>query len=363
MPKESNTVIKASDFVSVLFKERLAEYLVYHTFEHSKMVADTAQKIGKGMKLGEEGIEVVALAGWLHDTGYTEVYRGHEEISVRIATEFLRKENYPEEKIKLVTGCIRVTKIPQHPKNLLEEIVADADLSGLGRKTFFAQSELLRIEWEKALSIMQSDEEWAQQNLDLLTGHRYFTSYAQEKYSEQQAENIRINYKTIRKLTKEWEEIPEEQSTADNSELNDDDWNSLFKTGSEDISKPIPDLHGYQNSANHKKAQIMIIANAFILALSIFSMGLLMNGGISFMIVSIPFFLLIAISVLTVIFSILSVRPIIHTSILALEDIKKSPDSILHLKRSKYLHYSYSLFLYGIPLCIVLFIILFFLAR
>ena len=242
MPKESDIVSKASEFVSVLFKERLAEYLVYHTFEHSKMVADTAQKIGKGMKLGEEGIEVVTLAGWLHDAGYTETYRGHEEISVRVAREFLRKENYPEEKIKLVTGCIRATKIPQQPKNFLEEIVADADLSGLGRKSFFKQGELLHIEWEKALSIMQSNDEWAQQNHALLIGHRYFTSYAQEKFGQQQAENIRINYKTIRKLAKERDEIPKDQSNADNSELNDDGWNSLFKTDSEDISKPTPDL-------------------------------------------------------------------------------------------------------------------------
>lgn len=364
MPKESDIVSKAAEFVSVLFKERLAEYLVYHTFEHSKMVADTAQKIGKGMQLGEEGIEVVMLAGWLHDTGYTEIYRGHEEISVRIATEFLSKEHYPEVKIKLVTGCIRATKIPQQPKNLLEEIVADADLSGLGRKSFFEQSELLHIEWEKALGIVQNDEEWARQNLDLLTGHRYFTNYAQKKYGRQQAENIRINYKAIRKFAKEEQEILKEQSNIDNSELNEDDWNSLFKSNIKEISKPIPDLDGHQHFANDKKAQIMIIANAFILALSILSMGLLMNGGISFTIVAIPFFLLIAVSLLTVIFSLLSVRPSIHSSVLAHhEHIEKSPDLILHLKRLKYLHYSYSLFLYAIPLCIVLLIILFFLAR
>jgi predicted metal-dependent HD superfamily phosphohydrolase len=169
------------------------------------------------MKLGEEGIEVVMLAAWFHDTGYTEKYRGHEEISVRIATEFLRGQQYPEEKIRLLTGCIRATKIPQQPHNLLEEIVADADLSGLGRKSFFAKSELLHHEWEKAFETRYSDEEWARQNLDLLREHRYFTPYASGKYNDTQAENIRRLSKKIRKLNLSAQELAIAR-TGDNDE-------------------------------------------------------------------------------------------------------------------------------------------------
>src|SRR5437879_3195121 len=125
MPEQTDIITKASDFVFDLFKARLPEHLVYHTYGHTQMVAETARKIGKGMRLGEEGIEVVMLAGWFHDTGYTELYRGHEEISIRIARYFLERNNYPEEKIELIAGCIAATRIPQQPQNLLEEIVAD----------------------------------------------------------------------------------------------------------------------------------------------------------------------------------------------------------------------------------------------
>src|SRR5438105_2788564 len=91
-------ISKASAFIRNLFQERLPEYLVYHTFGHTKMVARTAGKIARAMGLGEEGIELVILAGLFHDTGYTEKYKGHEEVSIRIATDFLTAEEYSLEK-------------------------------------------------------------------------------------------------------------------------------------------------------------------------------------------------------------------------------------------------------------------------
>ncbi len=199
MKEKAEIITRVSEFVFALFKEHLSDSLVYHTYQHTELVADTARKIAEGMKLGKEGIEVVTLAGWFHDTGYTEIHRGHEEVSIRIAKQFLKKDNYPEEKIELIAGCIRATKIPQQPKNLLEEILADADLSGLGRKSFFEQSRLLRIELERAIGVTYTEEQWTQQNLDLLTSHKYFTSFAQDAFDNQQSENIRILSKELLK--------------------------------------------------------------------------------------------------------------------------------------------------------------------
>jgi len=352
MPKDSDIISKASEFVSALFQVRLAEYLVYHTFEHSAMVARTASKIGKKMKLGEEGLEIVTLAGWLHDTGYTEIYRGHEEVSIRIATEFLREEQYPEEKIKLVAGCIRATKIPQQPQNILEEIVADADLSGLGKKSFFRKGELLHAEWKEALGITHTDEEWAQQNLELLTGHRFFTSYAREKYDEQQGENIRATYKILRKLAEKKEELLEHESEDEDLNVNTD-WDSIFNSQNEIDPLPLPAYDSLQTSPrNDKKAQMMIMGNIVILVAGILSLFILIDKGLPRIVIMAPIMLLIVISMLTVIFSILSVRPVIP-------DSKRTSDSPLLMQRSKYLQFSYNLFLYGIPVCVVLFIILF----
>jgi putative nucleotidyltransferase with HDIG domain len=346
MPKESDIVIKASEFVSALFKERLAEYLVYHKYEHSEMVSKVALKIAKHMKLGEDGIEIVMIAGWLHDIGYTEIYRGHEEVSIRIATEFLRKENYPQEKIQLVVGCIRATKIPQKPKNILEEILADADLSGLGRKSFFDDTELLHYEWEKALGKKYSGRQWMQQNLELLSGHKYFTRFARRKYSDQQNDNIRAVRKILSKLAAQDENIFETQHTSDDFEW-ENTWGSSLGADTEKNSQEIYNTVPETNSGNDTKAQIMVLASTVMIIVILFSLMVIISKGV-FGILEIPFILLFFISILSIIFAILSARPRIADSKITKIDI-----------RSRYLQFSYNFFLYGIPLSIVLFIILF----
>ncbi len=195
MGTKQHIIAETEAFVFELFKHKLPDNLVYHTFSHSQSVAATAKKLAKQMQLSDESIEIVTVAAWLHDVGYTEIYKGHEEVSVSIAADFLHTRSYPEDRIEMVLGCILATKIPQTPNNILEEIVADADLSGLGKKSFFEQNELIRIEWERSQDRFYSDGQWLVLNLDLLTRHRFFTRAAQELFEEQQSINLRKQYK------------------------------------------------------------------------------------------------------------------------------------------------------------------------
>ncbi|MFI5263889.1 MAG: Pycsar system effector family protein [Candidatus Kapaibacterium sp.] len=275
MEQQTDIITKASQFVFDLFEEHLSNDLVYHTYDHTKSVADTAEKIGKGMKLGEEGIEIVVLAGWLHDTGYTELYTGHEEISIRIATEFLEKENYPEDKIALVADCIRATKIPQQPKNLLEEIVADADLAGLGRKSFFKQSDLLHLEWEKALGQRHTEAEWIKQNIDLLARHTFFTSFARQTYRLRQDENLELLHKKLRKLNS-----PQHSDSASyNNQGQPGDREHPVDSNSQMIFKLVSNTLMMENLSADHKALMMILANCVILTISLTGVLATRMGG------------------------------------------------------------------------------------
>jgi predicted metal-dependent HD superfamily phosphohydrolase len=336
MPGQIRIVEKASEFVAALFRERLPVHLVYHTYKHSEMVARMAEKIGEGMELGEEGIEVVTLAGWLHDTGYTELYKGHEEISVRIAIEFLTREQYPLEKIDLVVGCIRATKIPQQPKNLLEEIVADADLSGFGKKSFFEKAELLRQEWKHALARDCTDEEWAQQNLELLTGHKYFTSFAREAFGQQQSENIRIIYQDLHKFAEIERALP-----VPESEVSLPNGNNFLPPHEESEDSP-SERKNLPYDDPDKKAHTLIIVNSLILIVvfSIIFRRISEFPDIRFMI---PVFALLAASTISIVFAVLTARPGSEESIYSNYEIKFE-------KKLRYLNLGYTIFMYG--LCI-----------
>lgn len=260
MAEQSRITQRASEYIFELFKEKLPEHLVYHNFAHTESVVASARKLAKGMKLGEDAIEIVTVAGWFHDAGFIEAYHGHEDVSKRIAEEFLRNEGIEEEKIGYILGCIEATRMPQSPKNLLEEILCDADMSALGKKTSFERSQLLRIEWEKALSKTMTDEEWLRGDLNFLTSHKYFTRYAQEIYDERKLGNIRERDRQLRKLINANEEALSKISTsmAEDVPLNTGNNDMLTTTNSDQII-----FLGQVDS----KAGMMLLVNSLVIAL------------------------------------------------------------------------------------------------
>jgi len=352
MPKQPDIVAKSVAFVETLFQERLPEFLVYHTVGHSKRVANTAQKIAKKMHLGEEGIEVVTLAGWFHDAGYTELYRGHEEVSVRIAKEFLEIEGYPEEKIKLIAGCIRATKIPQQPQNLLEEIVADADLAGLGRKSFFHDSELLHFEWEEEFHKTYSEQEWTENNINLLSGHTFFTRYAKEKYGNRQLTNLHKLQKRLHSIIANEEVIVEKQ--GDNIRKIPYPAVSYPEYRSEEEFENISNAYTTQAVAADQKANMMIVANAVMIGICIISIVIFRYRGFLHIRAMIPILFLLCNSVTSIFFSALAARSNISGEAF---ETGMNHRKILATKY-KYLNRSYTVFIYGLGFSFASFILL-----
>ena len=70
------------------------------------------------------------------------------------------------------------TKIPQSPKNNLEQIICDADLDYLGRDDYALNSNnlLQEIELTKKLNV----KEWLQIQEKFLKAHAYFTPTSQQ---------------------------------------------------------------------------------------------------------------------------------------------------------------------------------------
>lgn len=189
----------ASEYVFELFKNKLPSHYIYHNYRHTEEVAEAARKIAGKMNLSEEDTEIVTLAAWFHDTGFIERSQNHEDASIEIAKKFLSEHNYSNEKTEKIIGCINATRYPQSPKNILEEIIADADLFHIGTKDYNGRSDLLRIEWEKAANKNYTDLEWLKINTDFLAGHKFYTRYAKKTLDESKAETLVKLQKEFRK--------------------------------------------------------------------------------------------------------------------------------------------------------------------
>ena len=193
---------KVNKFVNELFDQKSTIAALYHNFDHTLDVVANVKEIAKALNIHFDKTEVIIIAAWFHDTGYLFTPEEHEERSVHIATDFLKKNGYPAAKIKAVCGCIRATKVPQRPKNLIEKVMADADLLSLGKKDSIEKGELLRTEIENLSGKPMSEKAWVKQSITFFQGHHYHTSYAIQYYSENRERNLRALQLQLEKLEK-----------------------------------------------------------------------------------------------------------------------------------------------------------------
>ncbi|MCX7798287.1 MAG: HD domain-containing protein [Melioribacter sp.] len=191
---------KVKNYVLSLLKSKIPSNNVYHDVEHTINVAEAAELIGKESRLKDDELEIVVIASWFHDIGYIDKVDGHEELSAKYAEEFLLKEGYPIEKIEQVKNCIKATKVPQKPNNLLEEVICDADLSHLGKITFKDRNDLFREEFESYFGRQLTEAEWLKKSIDFLNAHKFFTEYARKEFNEQKKKNIELLQKELSKI-------------------------------------------------------------------------------------------------------------------------------------------------------------------
>ena len=131
-------------FVTLIFTEQVTSQYTYHNLAHTESVVAAAIEVAEHSNLSEEEISLVTIAAWLHDIGYKEGHENHEEASIKIAEKFLTEQEMSIDKIEQIKKCIAATRMPQSPKNLMEEVLCDADLYHLSCDHFFSQVEKLR---------------------------------------------------------------------------------------------------------------------------------------------------------------------------------------------------------------------------
>jgi uncharacterized protein len=176
-------VVAIQDHVFSMLKEGLSPLLTYHNSDHTLDVMNQCASIAKaeGIKDRETLLEL-HIAAIYHDAGFLFVYVGHEEKGCEMAREQLPRFGVNKTMIENICEIIMATKIPQSPKNHLQQVICDADLDYLGRDDFFTISESLCQEL-LAHKIVANRKEWEERQLFFLKTHNYFTRSSQKKRS------------------------------------------------------------------------------------------------------------------------------------------------------------------------------------
>jgi uncharacterized protein len=167
--------------------------LSYHTINHTLDVLKQAERIAKEEKIEDErDLYLLKLAALYHDSGFLEVYDGHEEMSCKIILMDADHLSINENELQFIQKLIMATKLSNKPHTHLEKILRDADLDYLGRTDFLEIAALLKKELF-AYKIITDTSEWNERQLKFLKQHHYYT-----KSSQKLREPVKqANYQTL----------------------------------------------------------------------------------------------------------------------------------------------------------------------
>ena len=165
--------------------------MTYHCFEHTLDVYAAAENLSDLEKINPQQQELVLIAALFHDSGFIIGPNCHEQESCDIVEQYLPPYGYEIGELELIKGMIMATKLPQAPKNLLEEIIADADLDYLGRDDFFPISETLYHEFLIA-GVVDNYDDWNKLQVSFFENHHYFTRSAKLIRDRKKAENLTL---------------------------------------------------------------------------------------------------------------------------------------------------------------------------
>ncbi len=191
---------QAQRYVATRLEQELPPQRVYHNVSHTRDEVVAATERLAAME-GVEGEPLLLLrtAAWFHDLGFVEQGDGHEAIGAAIAAQVLPKFGYRPEHVAAIQGMIMATRLPQSPCNLLEQIIADADLDLLGCDDFIPRNRDLRAEMATYGQTV-GDAEWLGGQLDFLRSHTYFTASANALRAEGKVRNAQLLNKLLTEL-------------------------------------------------------------------------------------------------------------------------------------------------------------------
>lgn len=311
---------QARDFVFQLFKDKLSASFLYHNFNHTVGVVEAVEKLAAHSDLTEQEKEVLIIAAWFHDTGYTKDYNNHEQHSIGIVTGYLKEKGIDDDYIEKVTGLINATVYCYEPKNLSEKIICDADYSHLISESYFETSEALRKEWEMTQNKFFTDSEWTKGNLELFEKHHYHTDFALSEWVPKKQKNAE-------KLA----EILKQQQTMDTP--NDKETKKKNKAekserGGETMFKITLTNHIRLSEIADSKANILLSVNAIIISIALSTLIPKLDSPTNAHLI-IPTFIMLMFSVICIIFAILSTRPKITSGKFTREDIDNKKVNLL----------------------------------
>lgn len=325
---QEQVLASARNYVTNIFTNEVKSEFVFHNLEHTEDVVEACSTMADHYRLEEEDRFVLMLAAWFHDTGYSSGEAvGHEDVSIRHATAFLKQKEMDESIIQRVTSCIQATRMPQSPVTLIEKILCDADLYHLSTGDFRAKNALLKEERQNLMAQKIDKKEWRKNNISFLKNHKYFTDYGQEILEPKKEENLLALQK--KRSRKEEESTMQDAFPYVSSEAVRDDTKSAknAERSIQTMFRIASTNHMRLSAMSDNKSHIMISVNSIIISVVLTVSVRQHLPYIQEFIYPIGVLLFVCLG--SMVFSILATRPNVGSGQFTEEDIRNKKTNLL----------------------------------
>jgi len=311
-------------YVEALFKATDKEMLSYHNWKHTMNVFNAVNLIaGNTEGVTEQNLEYLQLAAIFHDVGYLESAEEHEIRSAAIAEKHLQSLGYEASSLAEVKRLILATKLGNRPKDILEEIMVDADLSHLGREDYIDTTyRFLLKEMSEQMNKKMTEKDWAKSCVSFIKAHRFLTEFARKAYRKTKLENL-----------ERVKELSEEVSEKENSETKKSNKGKKGKQKKEEQLKGVETMFrvSLRNHVNlskiaDNKANTLISVNAIIISIVLSALFPKLDSN--------PFLFYPSVTILigsfaTIILSILSTIPNVTRGLIGRDEVEEKKGNLL----------------------------------
>lgn len=328
MIDDKELLAKTQQYVEKLLGESLPEGFYYHNLDHTQKVVAATIEIGTKSNLSEYDVNTLQLAAWFHDLGYITTYSGHEDAGIEMSREYFSKSGMDEIRLQQIIRLIEVTKLHVTPETLMEKVMKDADLYNLTSPEAINNALNIRKEWEIFRNEFFSDKKWDKMNLYFLEEHEYYTEYGKQVLELEKQKNIK---KLKKKMDKKGDNQFDLEAADSRDELKkirkkiDKLKDERPDRGIETMFRTTYRVHVNLSSIADNKANILLSINALIISVVITK---LIDSSSDPRLI-IPGAILMIVCLATIVFAILSTRPNITKGRFTREDIHEKKANLM----------------------------------
>lgn len=338
MAAEEQLLQETENYITDYFAEHIRPEYVFHDLDHTVQTVAAVRTIAEGFQLDKQDMLVVQLATWFHDTGYSDGPVDHEARSCVNAEKFLRGK-ITQDELDSVLGCIRSTKVPQQPNNLIEQIICDGDLSHLGMEIYWDRTGKFRQELILTGKPVMSEQDWVDFELNFMLNHNYHTAVANELFNKRKAKHIQQLLKQKRRLNpdkaptmEELALLDEEEKSSNIKKMLKESENELkmarFGRGVETMYRTTYRTHTNLSSMADSKANLMLSVNAIVISILVSNLLPKLQDNVTMKLV-IPTILLTATCLGSMVFATLATRPKVTEGKVTREAIRQRKANLL----------------------------------